>query len=412
MEPVRVPPPRSSLLSVSASVLRACLASHVVQWCEQPYHGSCAHLPAVRLPPLHSVALSTGALSLRFPGLIPLPPACAPSLPLSHIPSLPLPTPRLVAVPPSWLFTSLCSQSLPCFTPVLHLARPVLPPAVTWSTGGFPCVLYSDLNRFASEDDILASISLFDSAFEYLRFRHPPAFIFENVASLMSSRLRFVVDHFLSMINLLGGYHIYLSILCSHDFGANMTRPRLIVVALRLPGVYSGPFLPSSVGCSLLTPSLSPPLPLYFSSSSLPGVSSPLLAGSLADDSLPASVLSSPGSQGVCTCLRGCTRPIDTEYSWTGPYCSACTSDGVNCECGEYNDDTPICCLLPEGPSPSSVPPSPPGSDAGSDDDLRRSTGFGGFSGTCCFCCPAPSSPFLTSFLFLTSYQGVWGLCC
>jgi hypothetical protein len=102
---------------------------------------------------------------------------------------------------------------------------------------GFPCVLYSDLNRFASEDDILASISLFDSAFEYLRFRHPPAFIFENVDSLMSSRLRFVVDHILSMINLLGGYRIHLSILCSRDFGANMTRPRLIVVALRLPGV-------------------------------------------------------------------------------------------------------------------------------------------------------------------------------
>ena len=114
----------------------------------------------------------------------------------------------------------------------------------------------------------------------------------------------------------------------------------------------------------------------------------------------------------MCICLRGCTRLIDSEYSWTGPYCNACTSDGKNCECGEYNDDTPVCCLLPEGSPPTSVPPSPPGSDAGSDDDLRRSTGFGGFSGMCCPCCPAPFSLFLTSFLFLSSYQGVWGLCC
>ena len=42
---------------------------------------------------------------------------------------------------------------------------------------GFPCVIFSDLNRFASEDSILASISLFESAFEYLRLRHPPVFI-------------------------------------------------------------------------------------------------------------------------------------------------------------------------------------------------------------------------------------------
>lgn len=49
----------------------------------------------------------------------------------------------------------------------------------------------------------------------------------------MSARLRFVVDRFLSMINSLGGYRIHLIILCSRDFGSNMTRPRLIVVALR-----------------------------------------------------------------------------------------------------------------------------------------------------------------------------------
>ena len=98
---------------------------------------------------------------------------------------------------------------------------------------GFPCVIFSDLNRFATDDDIANSISLFDSAFGHLRLRRPPVFIFENVASLMSARLRFVVDRFLSMINSLGGYRIHLSILCSRDFGSNMTRPRLIVVALR-----------------------------------------------------------------------------------------------------------------------------------------------------------------------------------
>jgi hypothetical protein len=101
---------------------------------------------------------------------------------------------------------------------------------------GYPCVLFSDLNRFVSDDDISNSIALFDSAFDHLRLRRPPAFIFENVASLMSARLRFVVDRFLSMINSLGGYRIHLSILCSHDFGSNMTRPRLIVVAFRSGG--------------------------------------------------------------------------------------------------------------------------------------------------------------------------------
>jgi site-specific DNA-cytosine methylase len=61
-------------------------------------------------------------------------------------------------------------------------------------------------------------------------------FIFENVASLMSTRLVWVVDHFLFKVTALGGYRIYLSVLCASQFGAVMTRPRLIVVAMRSPG--------------------------------------------------------------------------------------------------------------------------------------------------------------------------------
>jgi site-specific DNA-cytosine methylase len=102
---------------------------------------------------------------------------------------------------------------------------------------GYPCVLFSDLNRFATDDDIAGSISLFDAAFGYLLLRRPPVFIFEDVASLLSTRLVWVVDHFLFKINSLGGYRIYLSILCPSYFDATMTRPRLIVVAMRLPGM-------------------------------------------------------------------------------------------------------------------------------------------------------------------------------
>lgn len=106
---------------------------------------------------------------------------------------------------------------------------------------GFPCVLYSDLNRFVTDDDIANSICLFDTAFEYVRLRRPRVFIFENVASLMSERLVWVVDHFLFKINALGGYRIYVGILCASFFGANMARPRLIVVAMQLPGALARP---------------------------------------------------------------------------------------------------------------------------------------------------------------------------
>ena len=79
---------------------------------------------------------------------------------------------------------------------------------------GFPCVLFSDLNRFATDNDIAGSVTLFNAAFEYLLLHQPPVFIFANVASLLSTRLVWVVDHFLFKINSIGGYRIYLSILC------------------------------------------------------------------------------------------------------------------------------------------------------------------------------------------------------
>ena len=74
---------------------------------------------------------------------------------------------------------------------------------------GFPCVLYSDLNRFTTDTVIAGSVSLFDSAFGYLHLRRPPVFIFENVASLVSTRLMWVVDHFLFKVNALGGYRTF-----------------------------------------------------------------------------------------------------------------------------------------------------------------------------------------------------------
>ena len=103
---------------------------------------------------------------------------------------------------------------------------------------GYPCVIFSDLNRFVTDDDLAGSIALFDVAFDHLLLRRPPVFIFENVASLLSTRLVWVVDHFLFKINSLGGYRIYLNILCPSYFGARMTRPRLIIVAMLSPGAF------------------------------------------------------------------------------------------------------------------------------------------------------------------------------
>ena len=103
---------------------------------------------------------------------------------------------------------------------------------------GFPCVLYSVLNRHVTPSLLKASLSLFDLAFEYVELRRPPVFIFENVASLLCSHLRFVIDHFLWKIDSLGGYTVYLDVLCPSSFGALMTRPRLfIMVTLRVPAV-------------------------------------------------------------------------------------------------------------------------------------------------------------------------------
>jgi len=77
---------------------------------------------------------------------------------------------------------------------------------------GFPCVLYSILNRHVTPSRLKASLSLFDSAFEYVENRRPPVFIFENVASLLCSHLRFVIDHFLWKIDSLGGYTVHLDV--------------------------------------------------------------------------------------------------------------------------------------------------------------------------------------------------------
>ena len=116
-------------------------------------------------------------------------------------------------------------------------AGAVLAPFSELTHWGYPCVLFSDLNRFVTDSALAESISLFDSAFGYLQLRRPPVFIFENVASLVSSRLVWVLDHFLFKVTALGGYRIHLSVLCASQFGSAMTRPRLIVIAMQSPGV-------------------------------------------------------------------------------------------------------------------------------------------------------------------------------
>jgi site-specific DNA-cytosine methylase len=116
-------------------------------------------------------------------------------------------------------------------------------------------VIFSDLNRFVTDDDLAGSIALFDAAFDYVLLRRPPVFIFENVASLLSTRLVWVVDHFLFKINSLGGYRIYLNILCPSYFGARMTRPRLIIVAMLSPGAFP-PSLSFASSLSFFSPLL------------------------------------------------------------------------------------------------------------------------------------------------------------
>ena len=98
---------------------------------------------------------------------------------------------------------------------------------------GFPCVLFSILNRFVTLDRLQESIDLFDSAFTNISLRRPPVFLFENVASLLCAHLRFVVDHFLYKVDSLGGYRVHLGVLCPSEFSSDMTRPRLLVLVWR-----------------------------------------------------------------------------------------------------------------------------------------------------------------------------------
>ena len=62
-------------------------------------------------------------------------------------------------------------------------------PASDLTLWGFLCVLYSVLNRHVTPSRLKASLPLFDLAFEYVELRRPPEFSFENVASLICSRL-------------------------------------------------------------------------------------------------------------------------------------------------------------------------------------------------------------------------------
>ena len=51
---------------------------------------------------------------------------------------------------------------------------------------GFPCVLYSGLQRHAAPEDLRWSLSLLDRALNQLRQNLPRVFILENTASLLA----------------------------------------------------------------------------------------------------------------------------------------------------------------------------------------------------------------------------------
>ena len=98
---------------------------------------------------------------------------------------------------------------------------------------GFPCVLFSILNRHVTRARLQSSIKLFDAAFSHIILRRPSVFLFENVASLLCAHLRFVIDHFLYKVDSLGGYRVHLGVLCPSEYSSDMTRPRLLVLVWR-----------------------------------------------------------------------------------------------------------------------------------------------------------------------------------
>ena len=135
---------------------------------------------------------------------------------------------------------SRCRRAIHCVhvgqlvAPLIHISADSAGARVApWSLlvyWGYPCVLFSILNRHVTPDRLQGSIDLFDAAFSHIILRRPPVFLFENVASLLCSHLRFVIDHFLYKVDSLGGYRVHLGVLCPSEYSSDMTRPRLLVL--------------------------------------------------------------------------------------------------------------------------------------------------------------------------------------
>lgn len=94
---------------------------------------------------------------------------------------------------------------------------------------GFPCVLYSGLNRGPSAVALERSLAVFDRALDYVRLHRPRVFLLENVPSLLG-RYRWVLDRILSMLADLNYAKWYGGVLSALDNGSSASRSRLFLM--------------------------------------------------------------------------------------------------------------------------------------------------------------------------------------
>ena len=96
---------------------------------------------------------------------------------------------------------------------------------------GFPCGKNSGLSRDVTQEDLEELLTLLSTALSYVETHRPPAFLLENVPSLLG-RNRWVLDRILSMLirPAMPRYQWYWDILCPSEFGGIATRPRLFLL--------------------------------------------------------------------------------------------------------------------------------------------------------------------------------------
>ena len=111
------------------------------------------------------------------------------------------------------------------------LTPPPLPAgsSVDLLLSGWPCQPNSDLNLYATDDAVAAGHRVWEDSFDHMLQLQPRAFIMENLPSLLSARLRPVLESIASRLDV-SDYTWAIDVLCPSTDGAIATRPRLLFV--------------------------------------------------------------------------------------------------------------------------------------------------------------------------------------